>query len=160
MNEYPELHRKLTVRKEHFILAEIQRQIPELEPYFMVWDCPLNACTRKKPDMAWSIKDTLIHVEIDEDGEDHEDDDNRMVEIFAASNLKYHVPIRFNPDKGSDGSDPCLKRSRLPSGDRVYRLYEPEWNRRIPVLIEDIKKALGQAIENKNVDTRKRKWFH
>ena len=155
---YPKLHAKLTVRKEHFILAEIQRQLPELEPYFLVWDCPL-ACTRKMPDMAWGVKDTLIHVEVDEGGEDHEDNTLRIVDIHAASNLKNHVLIRFNPDKTVDGAKPCLKRSRVASGDRVYRMYEPEWNKRIPVLIESVRKALHEATGNKNVDTNKRKLF-
>lgn len=59
--------------------------------------------------MAWGIQDTLLHVEIDENGENHEDDDSRFVDIHAASGLK--------------NNQPCLKKSRLASGDQVYRMY-------------------------------------
>lgn len=156
---HPELHKKLTVRKEQFILAEIQRQLPELEPHFLVWDCRLNVCTTKKPDMAWSVSDTLIHVEIDEGGENHEDNETRLVDIHAASGLMNHILIRFNPDNTEEGQEPCLKRIRTKKGDDTYRLYEPEWNRRIPVLIDSIKKAFDQSLENKVVNTKKRKLF-
>lgn len=154
---YPGLHSKLTVRKEQFVLAEVQRQTPELEPNFLAWDCRLNSCTTKKPDMAWGVKDTLIHVEVDEGGEDHEDNAARIVDIHSASDLRNYVLIRFNPDSTEDGDAPCLKRSRLNNGDCVYRMYEPEWERRIPVLIDNVRKAFHEAIENRDVDTRKRK---
>ena len=36
------------VRKEQFILAEMQRQMPELEEYFSVWDCPVDGGCSKK----------------------------------------------------------------------------------------------------------------
>ena len=156
---FPELHKKLTVRKEQFILAEIQRQLPELESHFLVWDCPLNGCTRKMPDMAWNVEDTLIHVEVDEEGDDHEDNNLRIVDIHAASGLKNHVLIRFNPDRTRDGEEPCLKRTNMPNGDQVYRLYEPEWNRRIPVLIDNVREAFNDALENIDVNTKKRKLF-
>lgn len=156
---YPEFHRKLTVRKEQFVLAEIQRQIPELEEYFLVWDCRLNNCTLKKPDMAWRVKDTLLHVEIDEGGCVHEDNLPRLLEIHAVSGLKNHVLIRFNPDRSEDGDEPCLKKTRTASGEQVFKLYEPSWNHRIPVLIDSIRVALCQALENVNVDTSKRKLF-
>lgn len=147
------------MRKEQFILAEIQRQLPELESYFLVWDCRLNSCTTMKPDMAWGVKDTLIHVEVDEDGDDHEDNVSRIVDIHSASNLKNHVLIRFNPDKTADGEEPCLKISYLTTGDQVYRMYKPQWDKRIPVLIDSVRKALHEAIGNTDVDTRKRKLF-
>ena len=156
---HPELHPKLTVSKEQFVLAEIQRQVPELEEYFLVWDCRLNNCTFKKPDMAWRINDTLLQVEIDEGGEDHEDDENRLLEIHAVSGCKNHVVIRFNPDESVDGSKACLKRFKLSSGEKVFRLYEPSWNHRIPVLIDHIRKSLDQAVDNVEVDTFKRKLF-
>lgn len=158
---HPSMHTKLTVRKEQFILAEIQRQIPDLEPYFITWDCKLPGqnCTNKKPDMAWGIKDTLIHVEVDEDGEDHEDNTERIVAIHAASNLSNHVLIRFNPDTSSSGEKPCLKRTKLRNGDRAYSKDLSEWNRRIPVLVETIKEAFDQSIENVNVVTKIIKLF-
>ena len=155
---YPDLHKKVAVRKEQFVLAEIQRQIPELEEYFMVWDCALNSCTRKKPDMCWGVKETLIHVEIDENGDNHEDDSSRLLDIHGSTNFKNHVVIRFNPDSTEDGREPCFK-SIKKSGENMLRLYQPEWDRRIPELIHSVKNAFHDSLENKNVCTKKRKLF-
>ena len=158
---FPELNTRVTVRIEQFILAEIQRQIPELEPYFLVWDCklPHQNCNSNKPDMAWGVNDTLIHVEIDEKGEDHEDDTERIVAIHAASNLSNHVLIRFNPDKSSDGDKSCLKKTKLRNGDKAYKRDISEWDRRIPVLIENVREAFNQAMSGEGVSTGKRKLF-
>ena len=140
---HPEKHTRITVRKEQFILGEIQRQIPELEPYLVTWDCPLpnQDCTKKKPDMCWKVKNTLIHLEVDENGSEHEDSDERSVEIHAASNVTNHLLIRFNPDKTSDGHRPCLVETRLRNGDRAYKRDTKEWDRRIPVLIATVREA-------------------
>ena len=158
---YPGLNTRITVSKEQFVIAEIQRQIPEMEPYFITWDCALPGqdCTRKKPDIVWGVKDTLIHVEIDENGEKHEDDMERIVSIHVASGRLYHVLIRFNPDKTSDGDPPCLKKIHLYNGDRAYNKHISEWDRRIPVLIESVRRAFNEALENKIVSTGKRKLF-
>lgn len=84
---------KISVRKEQFVLAEVQRCIPELEQYFVTWDCrlPLQSCNSAKPDMVWKIRETLLHVEIDEGGEAHEGNNERIVGIHAASGCKYHI---------------------------------------------------------------------
>lgn len=158
---YPKMHTRSTVSKEQFILAEIQRQIPELEPYFISWDCaiPNQNCSRDKPDMVWGVNETLIHVEVDENGRTHEDDTERIVAIHSASNLSNHILIRFNPDKTSDGEQPCLKKTRLHNGDRAYIRYMPEWERRIPILVNSVRNSFNEAIENLNVTTGKRKLF-
>ena len=159
--KYPQMHKRVTVSKEIFVLAEIQRQIPELQPYFLVWDCKLNLqdCSKDKPDMAWAVKDTLIHVEIDEDGKGHEDNTERIVGIHAASNLLNHKLIRFNPDKSSDGSKSCFLETQLSNGDRAYKRNLPIWNQRIPVLVQNVREAFNDALENVNVTTGKRKLF-
>jgi len=119
----------------------------------------LQDCTNKKPDMAWKVNQTLIHVEVDENGERHEDDTERIIGIHAASNLPNHVLIRFNPDKTSDGYKPCLKKTKLRNGDNAYKRHLPEWERRIPVLIDAVTKAFREALENVEVTTGKRKLF-
>ena len=62
---YPELSKR-KVRKEQFILAEVQNQIPELQEYFLTWDCkiPGQSCVAFRPDMAWEINDTLLHIAV------------------------------------------------------------------------------------------------
>lgn len=102
--KYPQLTRA-KVRIEHLILAELQRRIPELvDP--LVWDCPIpgQACSGEKPDMAWIIDRVLLHVEIDERGSIHEDDDGRLASILSAAQHAHgdniiHRVIRFCPDR-------------------------------------------------------------
>ena len=158
---FPGEHNRFTASKEQFILAEIQRQIPELEEYFHSWDCPLNGCSTKRPDMAYYIYDTFLHIEIDEGGLSHEDCEDRLKELRFASQKKNHDLIRFNPDKTSDGDDECLKRSIQKYGDLIYRKNNSEWDKRIPVLIKCIRDAFERALLNADVDSfyRKQKLF-
>ena len=145
---HPELDGKLSVRKEHFILAELQRLIPELEEYFLTHDCriPGQTCSSKRPDMVWIVNDTLIHIEIDEWGNKHEDNLERLVGIHAASGLMYHSCIRFNPDPYED-YPACLKRTQTRSGEPVYRRNTYEWDRRIPILVEKMKQVFEACIQ-------------
>ena len=145
--------RKMKVRKEQFILAEVQNQIPELQEYFLTWDCkiPGQSCVAFRPDMAWEINDTLLHIEIDEDGINHEDDDQRLAEIHSASNKKNHVCIRFNPDKSKDGSPPCMKKITLKNGEPVYDKDPDEWDKRMNILIPIVRNAYEDSLVNKSV---------
>jgi len=160
-NLYPELSKKLKVRKEHFILAEIQRQIPELEEYFTVWDCkiPGQSCVSDRPDMAWIVNDTLIHIEVDEDGEGHEDNDERIVGIHSASNCKNHVCIRFNPDDSYSGNTPCLKVRQLCNGEPVYERCPIEWDRRMSILIPEVRAAYENALNSKSICGKRKLCF-
>lgn len=145
--QYPELDENLSVRKEHFVLAEIQRQIPELETYFLTHDCaiPGQSCSMKRPDMVWIIEDTLVHVEIDEGGKGHEDNLERLVGIHVASGLMYHACIRFNPDEYDD-YPACLRRKQSRSGEPIYSKNAEEWDRRIPILIDHMKSVLEACV--------------
>ena len=157
---FPELNKR-KVRREQFILAEVQNHIPELQDYFLTWDCkiPGQSCVAFKPDMAWEINDTLLHIEIDEGGIIHEDDDQRIVEIHSASNKKNHVCIRFNPDKSIDGSPPCMKQITLPNGESVYDKNHKEWNKRMNILIPEVRNAYEDALVNKSVCGKRKLCF-
>ena len=157
---YPELSKR-KVRKEQFILAEVQHQIPELGDYFLTWDCkiPGQSCVAFRPDMAWEINDTLLHIEIDEDGINHEDDDQRLAEIHSASNKKNHVCIRFNPDKSINGSPPCMKKITLKNGESVYNKDPKEWDRRMNKLIPELRNAYEDALVNKSVCGKRKLCF-
>ena len=158
---FPNLDNKLKVRKEHFVLAEIQRQIPELEDYFVTQDCkiPGQSCVSYRPDIAWSVNDTLIHVEIDENGESHEDDDTRLVAIHSASNCKNHICIRFNPDESSKWGFPCLIKKTLCNGERVYSRHPTEWSRRMGILIPEIREVFEKCLDGKSVCGKRKLCF-
>jgi len=137
-NLYPE-RKRLKVRKEHFILSEIERRVPELCEYRAIWDCALGNCVLAKPDMYWFIGHIGIHLEIDERGLDHEDDDHRVAEIHTASGMDGTFLIRFNPDEYSnkDGNkvSSCFRHIRLATGPRLRAT--PEFKRRMDIL-EDV----------------------
>ena len=92
---------QLKVRQEHLVLAEIQRQLPELEKWFVEWDCPVaGGCSLKRPDMLWELPYFYFHLEVDEHGNSHEDDRGRLIEI--QNSMGTHRPgfvLRVNSDK-------------------------------------------------------------
>ena len=69
----------LQVRKEHLVLAEVQRLCPAVDLYFVKWDCPiLGGCSLHRPDMLWELPMFWLFIEVDEDGDCHEDDSVRL----------------------------------------------------------------------------------
>jgi hypothetical protein len=146
-NLYPERTR-LKIRKEQFILAEIERRIPELCAYKAVWDCALGNCIILKPDMYWFIRGIGIHLEIDEHGLDHEDDDHRVAEIHSASGMDGTFLTRFNPDEYVDAQgnarESCFRRFRLPTGDPRIKA-TPEFGPRMDVLEAELRRVLQAA---------------
>jgi len=141
---FPELSRHVSIRKEQFVLAEVQSRIPDLERYFMASDCkiPGQSCSTKRPDMVWKIGETLLQLEVDENGIKHEDDTDRLIDIHAAADTKYHICVRFNPDRSSDGSPPCMIRTQTKVGEPMYVRDAPEWNRRMGLLESEMRKIL------------------
>lgn len=100
--------------------------------------------------MAWKVGNYLLHVEIDETGKKHEDNSERLRRIHVASGCKYHICIRFNPDKSENGGPPCTYRKN----DKYYK-YEPEWNYRIPILLLNIREAFRSCLAGENVKNQK-----
>ena len=82
-------------------MVEIQRQLPELEKWFVEWDCPVaGGCSLKRPDMLWELPYFYFHLEVDEHGNSHEDDRGRLIEI--QNSMGTHRPgfvLRVNSDK-------------------------------------------------------------
>lgn len=115
---YPELGRA-KVRREHLVLAELQRLVPELGAP-LVWDCrlPGQTCVDEKPDMFWIVhlpsgRKRGIGVEIDEMGFTHEDDDGRLARLEGAADVHEGFWVRICPDK-------ILSPRQLPNGERGW----------------------------------------
>ena len=114
----PELVKRWQIRREHYVLAEIQRRIPELEPFFITWDCAIGGgCSLKKPDMLWDFQTWYLHIEIDEDNKRHEQCPRRLIEINKDMGGRPGIVVRVNPD-------PLLRHSRLPDGTMRWSKYE------------------------------------
>ena len=91
----------LKVRQEHLILAEVQRLCPDLETWFLAWDCPVaGGCSLLRPDMLWEMPRFYLHLEVDERGDIHEDNRERLETIHES--MGGHLPglvIRINTNK-------------------------------------------------------------
>jgi hypothetical protein len=114
--QFPE-RAKLKVRKEHHIIADIQRALPWLPERAeqVVWDCPVpGGCTLKRPDMLYRFEDRYVQLEVDEDG--HEDrscaDEDSRLELIAADVGLPGLVVRLNPDH-----DGCFGWKRLHNGE-------------------------------------------
>ena len=117
--QYPE-RAKLKVRKEHLMLAELQRRLPWLgeRATQLIWDCPVpGGCTLKRPDMLYRLEDRFVQVEVDEEG--HEDlscaDEDSRLELIAADVGLPGLVLRLNPD-----AERVLKRRRWSNGEPCF----------------------------------------
>ena len=90
----------LKVRQEHLVLAELQRRLPELEEWFLEWDCPVaGGCSLHRPDMLWELPSFYFQIEIDEGGKAHEDDRERLAQIQRSmGGDRTGLVLRINPD--------------------------------------------------------------
>ncbi|OLQ01018.1 hypothetical protein AK812_SmicGene16288 [Symbiodinium microadriaticum] len=117
--QYPD-RAKLKVRKEHLMLAELQRRLPWLgeKAEQLIWDCPVpGGCTLKRPDMLFRLEDRFVQIEVDEEG--HEDlscaDEDSRLELIAADVGLPGLVLRLNPD-----AERVLKRRRLRNGEHCF----------------------------------------
>jgi hypothetical protein len=107
----------MKVRKEHYVIAELERLVPELFAFRSVWDCPVpGGCSLKRPDKLYMMDDRYVQIEVDEHG--HRDyvcfDEDTRLEIIAADVGMPGVVVRIDPD-----SPPCFRRKRLSNGECV-----------------------------------------
>jgi hypothetical protein len=106
------------VRKEHAVLAELQRLVPQLTAAStqVVWDCPVpGGCSLKRPDLLCAFSGRYLQIEVDEEGRQDTscvDEDTRLEVIAADVDLRGLV-LRLNPDY-----DGCLRFKRLNTGER------------------------------------------
>ena len=113
---------RVKVRKEHYILSELNSRMPELmgRAREAVWDCRVpGGCSLKRPDMLYVFEDRYVQVEIDELGHadyDCHDEDARL-EIISADIGLPGLVVRLNPDE-----PPCFGRRRLANGETVVQV--------------------------------------
>lgn len=131
----------LKVRQEHFILAEVQRLLPKLEHWFEEWDCPVaGGCSLKRPDMLWEMPRFYLHLEVDEGGDRHEDDRERLKEIHRSMGMhRPGVVIRIN-------AEGMLTQKKHGGGERMWTATKrfSEGMKEVVTFIEDtVLKPMG-----------------
>ena len=108
---------KLKVRKEHYVLCELERIVPELSAFQSIWDCPVpGGCSLKRPDKLYVMADRYLQIEVDEWS--HADyaclDEDARLEIIAADVGLPGLVLRLDPDEPQ-----CFRRKRLNNGETV-----------------------------------------
>jgi hypothetical protein len=131
---------RLKVRREHYILAEINRRLPELagKSHEFVWDCRVpGGCSLKRPDMLIVFDDRYVQIEVDEDG--HADyacfDEDARLEIIAADVGLPGLVLRVNPDE-----PPCFGKQRLRNGETAVQVVDSK-------AFDDLTTAACEAIQ-------------
>jgi len=136
---HPDLNR-LRVRVEHFVLADIQRVIPELTKYLSVQDCPVPCgVSMERPDALYIVKSgkTLVQIEIDETP-DHENDKSRLMRILASTDAVEHIVIRIHTH-GTSCIPSMFTKKRLRNGEKVLEARPIEFDRRMRIIEDTIR---------------------
>jgi hypothetical protein len=143
---------KLRLSKEVLVLGHLLHTLRVIDDNCeqWIWDCGSD-CTRKKPDKLWVIavddKRVGLHLEIDEGGKSHEDDDTRVADIQQGFDCDELWLIRFNPDKGRNDPQACMKVRLDQNGDRVYKRVKVEFDRRMDVLTSTVLEVYNRILD-------------
>jgi hypothetical protein len=135
---------QLQMRVEILVIAEIERLMHQIveKAVAVIWDCPPNCDTRYRPDRVWffNINDSLVavHLEIDENGDRHEDNDHRVAQIQNSMNVQDSWLIRYNSGSTYERKS-SVQRKRLSNGNTVYqRSKSDEWDLRMDTLVQTL----------------------
>ena len=145
---------KLKVRKEHYVLAELQRQVSQLSTArVVVWDCPVpGGCSLKQPDHLFAWEERYLQVEVDEEGhagKDCEEEDARL-EIIAADLGRPGLVVRINPDH-----PPCFSAGQLRNGEKAFRA-----NKRFAPMMERVARDVRGWLARPIVEDQVTRFFY
>ena len=135
----------MTMRTEILVLAEVENQLRSIleTAILVVWDCPVNCDSRLRPDRIWcfnvSGKIVSLHLEIDENGDCHEDNDTRIAQIQENFDVKESWLVRYNsgPTRERDSSVRRVIRHGHPA---IERSVGTEWDERIQMLVSTLQR--------------------
>ena len=122
---WPDIVRR-KVRKEHLILSEIVRRVPQFTirrtrvPFAMGLSRSGGLLFETaRPDMLFLLPTFYVQIEVDEDGHDRHDrfDEDARLELIAADIGMPGVVVRINPDS----APPMLKRCKMKNGEAAWR---------------------------------------
>lgn len=85
------------LRKEHFIVAELDRRFPELASFFTQWDCAIaGGCSAYRPDVLYEFMKRWLIIECDENA--HNQSYERLRRLYLDLDSQPGVVVRLNPD--------------------------------------------------------------
>ena len=147
--KYPD-HEKSTVFKikERYLRDEL-REIFKEQSINMIFDKIIDGgCSKKRPDVLIDCYTHSIVIECDENQHSsYECENKRTMQLFEDLGNRPLVLIRFNPDNYIDENENKVSGCFKPLVDnihkkRFYDINEDEWNIRINILEQHIKKYL------------------
>jgi len=150
LGKYPRLL-DVKVRKEQFVLAELQRRLPDILALAMtiVWDCLVpGGCSLKRPDLLLKFVDRYLHFEVDEWGHPCRtciDEDQRLAIIAADVDLPGLV-VRLNPDVPKHR---CFESVMLTSGDGALQAVKVPFS----LLMDRTESVVRKYMESPRPDT-------
>jgi hypothetical protein len=101
----------------------------------------------ERPDLFYFIQRIGLHIELDENGSVHEDNDDRLRKIHNASLMDGTYVIRINPDEhisGGNEFEACFQRIVLTNGPVLMSTLEFE--RRFQIIESEIRRVMELAI--------------
>jgi hypothetical protein len=97
-NEHPEKH-PWKARREHLMIAELHRLLPELEPLVVVQDCPVpGACSLLRPDLFYDVGRAWLALECDEGGLAHRETHGKYETFYRSLGERPILLVRVNSD--------------------------------------------------------------
>jgi hypothetical protein len=142
---------KLRLSKEVLVLGHLLTTLQEIDDNCeqWIWDCGSD-CTRKKPDKLWIIlvddKRVGLHLEIDEQGKKHEDNDTRVADIQQGYDCDELWLVRFNPDIGKSDPTACMTVTHR-GGERLYQAVDGEFERRMGILTNTVLQIYNRILD-------------
>jgi hypothetical protein len=133
-NEHPGKH-PWKARREHLMIAELHRLLPELEPLLVVHDCPVpGACSLLRPDLFYDVGRAWLALECDEGGLAHRETHGKYDTFYRSLGERPILLVRVN-------ADPMFRRQFVPGVGTSY-----QGNERFGLMMEQVARDTSRLL--------------
>ena len=123
-------------RREHLMIAELQRLLPELWPLVVVQDCPVPAaCSLRRPDLFCDAGRAWLAFECDEGGLAHPEAPGKYEAFFKDLGERPILLVRVN-------ADPMFRRQFVHGVGTSY-----QGNERFGPMMEQVAQEVGRLLK-------------
>ena len=123
-------------RREHLMIAELHRLLPELEPLLITQDCPIGvACSLLRPDLFYDAGRAWIALECDEGGLAHRETPGKYDIFFKSLGERPILLVRVN-------ADPMFRRQFVTGVGTSY-----QGNERFGPMMEQVAQEVGRLLK-------------
>ena len=134
-HEYPGKH-PWSARREHLMIAELHRLLPELGPLVVVQDCPVPAaCSLRRPDLFCDLGRAWLAFECDEGGLAHPEAPGKYEAFFKDLGERPILLVRVN-------ADPMFRKQFVHGVGTSY-----QGNERFAPMMEQVAQEVSRLLE-------------